>query len=180
MHNLSTSVTLSPSSITRPRVMAKALFVMLPLFTASILIYLVGWSSFLFGKESLIRKLPISLCLHLLNFIHIYNPYYLNTLWVHLLEVGEGMAYYAVLNVTGPLPSPQKVGLMGFAMPPFISPGPSNYLFDVGPFYFFVTFSPTQSCDALVTDGAPYLLHPLGCLARHQSRVWVGSHTTCH
>ena len=47
-------------------------------------------------------------------------------------------------------------------------------------FVLTVTFSPAQSCDALVTIEHPCLPHPLGRLARHRSRVRVGSDTTCH
>ena len=35
----------------------------------------------------------------------------------------------------------------------FISPDPSYLLSDMGPFVLLMTFSPTQSCDVLVTDG---------------------------
>ena len=42
-------------------------------------------------------------------------------------------------NVTGPLPSPQKVNLKGCAAPPFISPGPSHLSSDVGLFVLTVT-----------------------------------------
>jgi len=80
--------------------------------------------------------------------------------------------------VTGPLPSPQKVSLMGCAAPPLISPGPSHHFSDVG--LLSVTLSPTQSYDALVTDGAPCLPRPSEHMAGHRSRVWVGSNTTCH
>jgi len=85
-----------------------------------------------------------------------------------------------MLDVTGPLPFPQKAGLMGCIVPPFISSGLFHLLSDVGLFVITVTFSPVQSCDALVTDAPLCLPHLLGRLARHQIRVCVGSDTTCH
>lgn len=75
-------------------------------------------------------------------------------------------------------PLPKKAGLMGCVAPPFISSGPSHHFSDVG--LLSMTLSPTQSCDALVTDGAPCLPYPSERLARHQSWVWVVSDTTRH
>ena len=67
---------------------------------------------------------------------------------------------------------------MGCVAPPLISPWPSHHFSDLG--LLSVTFSPTQFCDALVTVGAPCLPRPSKRLARHRSRVWVGSNTPGH
>ncbi|KAJ8435125.1 hypothetical protein Cgig2_020768 [Carnegiea gigantea] len=82
------------------------------------------------------------------------------------------------LLVTDPLNFPQKTSLMECAAPLLINPGSSYHFSDVG--LLSVTFSPTQSCDALVKDGTPCLPHPSERLTKYQSRVWVGSDTTCH
>jgi len=47
-------------------------------------------------------------------------------------------------------------------------------------FFIRVTFFSIQSCDALITDGAPCPTHPLAYLARHQSQIWIGFDTICH
>ena len=94
------------------------------------------------------------------------------------IEVGSGLA--PIPLVTRPLPSSQKTSLMGCAALLFISPESSHFLSDVGLFVLTMTFSPTQSYDALITNGPPCLPHPLGRLARHRSRARVGSDTTCN
>ncbi|KAJ8437426.1 hypothetical protein Cgig2_031947 [Carnegiea gigantea] len=70
---------------------------------------------------------------------------------------------------------------MGCATPLLISSGLSHYLSNVG--FLFATFSPTQSCDALVTNGtlcgSAYPI-PSEHLGRHRNQVWVSSDTTCH
>ncbi|KAJ8430477.1 hypothetical protein Cgig2_003059 [Carnegiea gigantea] len=45
------------------------------------------------------------------------------------IGVGSGVALMPL--VTGPLPSSQKIGLMGCAAPPRISPGPSHHFSDM-------------------------------------------------
>jgi len=57
-------------------------------------------------------------------------------------------------SVTGPLPSPQKAGLMGCSATVY-KPKTLPSLIRCRKFLLTVTFSPTQSCDALVTDGSP-------------------------
>uniref|UniRef100_A0A7C9DIY4 Uncharacterized protein n=1 Tax=Opuntia streptacantha TaxID=393608 RepID=A0A7C9DIY4_OPUST len=100
--------------------------------------------------------------------------------WGAWRDTGVGPGLALIPLVTGPLPSPPKTSLKGCAAPPFISPRIPHLSSDVGLLVLTVTFSPTQSCDALVTDGPPCLPHPLGRLMRHRSWVWVGFDTTCH
>jgi len=46
------------------------------------------------------------------------------------IRVESGLALIPL--VTRPLPSPQKAGLMDYAVPPLISPGPSHHFSDMG------------------------------------------------
>ena len=85
-----------------------------------------------------------------------------------------------IVGVQAPLPSLHQANLKGVCSATVYKPRTLPLLPDVGLFVLTVTFSPTQSCDALVTDRLPCLPHPLGRLARHRSRVRVGSDTTCH
>lgn len=70
--------------------------------------------------------------------------------------------------VTGSLLSSQRTGLIECVTPPFISTRPFHHLSDVG--FLSVTFSFSQSCDALVIGGASYgALH-----TPFRRSVWLG------
>jgi len=60
-----------------------------------------------------------------------YGPPAYPTRWGTWRDIGVGSGLALISLVTGPLPSPQKTGLMGCAAPQFISPGPSHLSFDV-------------------------------------------------
>jgi len=65
---------------------------------------------------------------------------------------------YDMPGVAGLLSYLQKVGLMGCVAPPLISPWSVHISSNMELFVFILTFSPIQSSDSLVTNGAP--VHP--------------------
>lgn len=80
--------------------------------------------------------------------------------------------------VTWPLLSPHKAGLVECVTPPRISPGLSYHLSDVG--FLSVKFcppNPVMPSSQMGPRAYPILMERL---ARHRSRVWIGSNTTCH